>query len=189
LDLDRHEEEPMPRRLAIKLRGMLVSLLTGALVVSCIGGPISGSAACAAPTLGLVTDDRLQVIEVMPGSAAEQAGVEAGDVLLDLTWIPSDEPMQLCNDVIYVDASGSPLPEPPNVVQPAVKDRIEHATVPFTARERIRGLTDYSVPLSLRVQRNGQVMTLTIVPRVYHGDRPTPPLPTRTPVPPSYGSF
>jgi hypothetical protein len=40
--------------------------------------------------LGVWADADLRVVALDYGSAAAAAGVQAGDVLLDLTWIPSD---------------------------------------------------------------------------------------------------
>lgn len=41
----------------------------------------------AAPVLGLVVDKRLQVVDVDPGGAGEQAGVQRGDVLLAIDGV------------------------------------------------------------------------------------------------------
>jgi hypothetical protein len=49
-----------------------------------------GAASYAAPMLGIVTDPELRVAGTVEGSAAEIAGVQVGDVLLDLAWIPAD---------------------------------------------------------------------------------------------------
>lgn len=49
-----------------------------------------GAASYVAPALGMWADVDLRVVGINYGSAAAAAGVQVGDVLLDLTWIPSD---------------------------------------------------------------------------------------------------
>jgi hypothetical protein len=56
----------------------------------------------------MTTDGNFRVVDVRPNGAAASAGVQIGDVLLDLTWIPSDAPMYVPeqSDVLYADANG-----------------------------------------------------------------------------------
>ena len=54
----------------------------GAQVIEIDGGV--GVADPATPTLGIFTEDGLQVVLVVPASGADKAGVKAGDVLLEL---------------------------------------------------------------------------------------------------------
>ncbi|HMN15754.1 MAG TPA: hypothetical protein PKD55_25845, partial [Bellilinea sp.] len=93
---------------------MAVLVLLALTVVGCTSSPGYGEisyASFAGPVLGVITDKDLQVIEIEPGSAAEKAGVQVGDILLDLTWIPSDAPAYLpeSSDVVYAGGGSVPL--------------------------------------------------------------------------------
>lgn len=195
-------------------------------------GCTSNPGAIPAPDLGVVTDSHFVVIDLVPNDGAIAAGVQLGDVLLDLTWIPSDARIYLPpdSDIVYqnrdgyitdlagnpyVDATGrrltaddmfgapapasplatvppqqnlsplSPLPTPsPTVAMPIAlatrpgapvvtrsdapraADVIEKDTLPFSAENvmRLKGLISYGVPLKLRVQRDGEVLELTVTP-------------------------
>jgi hypothetical protein len=190
------KEEQMSIRLSITLLVVLV-------VAGCTGTPRYGvsEASFAAPVLGIVTDDQLRVVEVIPNSAAEQAGVQVGDVLLDLTWIPSATPIP-AETVVVPEAAGGvaldanatpiadgevvtePLPIPAPTILP--EQYIEQGTVPFTDAPRIISLAGYGFPLKLRLQREGEVLELTITAStsVYHPLAPGEGTPT--PIPTSY---
>lgn len=95
-----------------KLLVLIIAVLTIMLtIVSCtMSSGHTGDAygIMPAPQLGVVTDENFRVIDVRPNSSAASAGVQVGDVLLDLTWIPTDEPMYLPeeSDILYVDQDG-----------------------------------------------------------------------------------
>ena len=150
------------------------------------------AAAFAAPQMGVVADENLRVVEVLPGKAAEAAGLQVGDILLDLTWIPSDAPAYVPegSDTILLDAQGSPLPIPVGVpaIPPPVESYIEKETVPFTDIDRIISLVAVGVPLRLRLLRGDQVLELVVTPGGWR-ERPHAPgeiLPTVTPVTATY---
>jgi hypothetical protein len=161
----------------------------------------------------VTANENLQVIQVEPGSAAEKAGVQVGDILLDLTWIPSDAPAYSpeSSDVVYTDTAriedateamtdtlaagiapisilATPvLPVAVAPIPPPVESYIETETVPFTDSVRIISLAGVGVPLKLRLQRGDQVLELTITPTPRVGHPLAPGEPTRTPVwPPNY---
>jgi hypothetical protein len=150
------------------------------------------AAAFRAPEIGLIADDGLRVVEVELGSAAETAGLQVGDILLDLTWIPSDAPAYEPegSDTSLLDAFGSPVPLPPGApaIPPPVESYIDKDTVLFTEVRRIKSLATYGVPLRLRLMRGDQLLELVVTPTV-PSPRPHAPgeiLPTVTPLPPTY---
>lgn len=74
-------EAPLGKRLAIVLSGVLMNLLL-ALFVLTFGFSIGMTPPFSSPEkLGGVTDPKLIVAEVLPGSAAQKAGLEPGDLL------------------------------------------------------------------------------------------------------------
>lgn len=80
-------------------------------VVSCTATPrykVTVSGVSPGPDIGVTVDEEFRVVDIARNSAAEKAGVQVGDILLDLTWIPSDAPayMPESSDVIYVDRDG-----------------------------------------------------------------------------------
>lgn len=198
----------MKTRTAVRV--LSVFILGGLAVAGCANRPGITSASFRAPEIGVVADEKLRVVELWPGSAAEKAGLQVGDILLDLTWIPSDAPAYAPegSDVVYPDATAAPvdgeaaldatagdifispvLPTPAAPVPPPVEAYIDKDTVPFTEMRRIKSLVTYGVPLRLRLMRGDQVLELTIVPAV---PPPLPSLasgeirPTITPLPPTY---
>jgi hypothetical protein len=105
--------------------------------------------------LGIVADSNYQVIAVEPNSPALTAGVQTGDILLDLTW-------ESFSNNVRRNRSG-----------------IEMAPIPFSDRERIRTLMDFEYILTLRVRRANQIVALAIQPNVpiwrkYSEATPTP---------------
>lgn len=179
------------------------------IIAGCVGISQETSGSFVAPLIGVIANENLQIVEIIPGSAAEKAGLQVGDILLDLTWIPSDAPAYLPkeSDVVNSDTtiatiegegatdsidstSNSPaLPDSVTPIPPPVESYIDKDTVPFNESDRIGALTVYGVPLTLRLMRGEQVLELTIVPTVLP---PLPSLtpgeirPTLTPLPPTY---
>jgi hypothetical protein len=189
-----NREEPMTIRVA-------VFALVVVAAVSCTSSPryMGGEASFAGPELGVTTDEKFKVIQIEPGSAAEAAGVQVGDVLVDLTWIPTEAPAS-SSQVTDVVALATPVievvegvTEVVGYVVPAqtvpVESYIEKGTVPFTDSGRIRGLTGYRGPLKLTLRRGDQVLELTITPTPRVGHPLAPGEPTATPVMPPYRYF
>lgn len=167
-----------------------VIVLLGLVTTSCAGSSSYGQtthASFVAPQLGVVADGDLRIIEIQPGSAAEKAGLQLGDILLDLTWIPSDAPPYLpeSSDVVRPDMTVAPIgeddrtnmevgaasispifPAAATPIPPPVASYIEKKSVSFTESSRIQSLVVYGVPLKLRLMRSGQVLELTIIPTV-----------------------
>lgn len=241
---------------------LLAGLALVVLIVSgCTSSPYTMgqvAAACASPDIGVTTDENFRVVGLETGDGAIAAGVQIGDMLLDITWVPSDEPLYRseCVDVInvthegylvdpggnpYVDATGrrlsfedmvgdpgpprpaprpveggtipaSPLPTgpaspvstprpsvvPPITVEvqpgsqpytapppPPAADYTEKDTVRFTEDNvsRIQEMISFGVPLTLTVQRDGQVLEFIVDP-IGPGANvtPVPDQPTPTPV-------
>ena len=107
------------------------------------------------PRLGIAVDQNLTVISIEPYSPALNAGVQVGDVLLDLTWF------SFSNNAPHNDSG------------------INKSTVPFTNGEGIDNLMDFEYLLKLRVKRGGQIVEMTIQPtvpiwRTYPEPTPTP---------------
>ncbi len=71
---------------------LLAALLVGCALPTSTGNSPSPSASSigsrGSPTLGLTLDETLQVIDVQRGSAAEQAGIQRGDVLAKIESTP-----------------------------------------------------------------------------------------------------
>lgn len=198
----------MKIRIAVIVLGIFV--LTALAVAGCANSFGTASASFPAPEIGVVADEKLRIIELWPGSAAEAAGLQVGDILLDLTWIPSDAPAYVPegSDTVHLDAVTVPadgaalvdagtgdafvspiLADSVPAIPPPVESYIEKDTVPFTESDRIGALTVYGVPLHLRLMRGDQVLELTIVPTV-RSPRPSLAsgeiMPTVTPLPPTY---
>ena len=179
---------PLKARVLIALLAIFTIILT----TGCVRqleptGMASGS--CPAPTLGIIVDDNLQVLGVVPNSAAESAGVLVGDVLVDLTWIKL-EPQPGCNDVGMVDASASPLPMPTSMIVEVEQPPHPTEPVPFTDRTTISEMMQYGATMRLRLLRAGVAVEVIITPTV---PRPQPqapgtlmPTPTPIPVPNDY---
>jgi hypothetical protein len=137
------------------------------------GVPIEGNAD---NVLGVAVDENFQVVEVEAGSAAQNAGVEAGDLLVALTWILSEAPEELpaANGAVE-SGSAAPLTNTTTLLRPPAG--VENKTIPFTDESGIRMLTSYGVPLRLQIVRQGEVHELTIIPapRTQPSDQPTAP--------------
>ena len=65
----------------------------------------------AAPELGIVTDEKLSIIRIEPGSAAEQAGLQLGDMLESIQGIPviSAEDRLKAKQMIWSSSAGEQL--------------------------------------------------------------------------------
>lgn len=114
--------------------------------------------------LGVTVDERFGVVEVVPDSAAAQAGVQVGDTLVSLTWILSEVPAELSRL-----ADGGSATVATNAVSITVTPMrppagVQYETIPFHDGEGIRTLLTYGVPLRLQVVRNGRVLELTVIP-------------------------
>ena len=89
------------------IRSTSVIVLLAALLVGCAGEPPTASSTSTqesssllsaqesgsigsrgSPTLGLTLDETFQVIDMQRGSAAEQAGIQRGDVLAEIEFTP-----------------------------------------------------------------------------------------------------
>lgn len=148
------------------------------------------------PNLGVIVDEELRVVEIYPESAAEKAGVKLGDVLVDVTWIPSDAPAFSPSSEAYsiTEVNGTYFASPieiPGVVTPVpspVASYIEKETLPFTKSGSVHELIRVGVPLRLTIIRNGEKLELTITPTPPVG-RPEFATATPTAAPPSYQLF
>jgi S1-C subfamily serine protease len=104
----------------MRLRSTIVIVLLAALLTGCASQPpatnssslaSSGSIVLyAAPVIGLTLNQDLRVLDVQPGSAAEQAGIQRGDVLAKIgttpleAGIPSATLLGLVQDLIAAQA-------------------------------------------------------------------------------------
>lgn len=172
-------------------------------LVGCTGNPSLGwgAASYPAPELGIIADENLRVVGLDYKSAAGEAGVQVGDVLVDLTWIPTEEAdrlglpvtgpnyesapvtMVVTNGETSTVITGIPAPTVP------VDDFIEHGPVPFDEDQRIISQVSYGVPLRVKLMRNGEEIELVVVPR-RRAERQLEPgqteVPTVTPLPGNY---
>jgi hypothetical protein len=137
---------------------------------------------------------QLKVVAVYPGSAAEKAGVQIGDILVDVTWIPMDEAPADYADKVLNQADDTVAPE--EIVTKNADGTIITTQVPLTVGRPINGVFpqphsplppgDYMVkepvsftniegtislvgqgfPLNLQVIRNGEEVNIVITPSV-----------------------
>lgn len=150
-----------------------------------------GNCSCAASRLGIFTDDSLAVTLVQPDSAAEVAGVQVGDQLLDLRPEKSEPDFSL-EPVPFTDSD-------------AIYELLEYKVPSLVSQPCCGGAR---IPLVLRIERNGEVVGLEInsalssdapattqqhvSPLTSPIGTPTPlptPIPTRTPVPSDWRFF
>mgnify|MGYP000011634788 CR=1 FL=1 len=198
------------------LRIALVTLATLALT-SCATGPNTQQSGhvqaeidgiVPGNELGVTVDDTLRVVDLDPQGAANLAGVQGGDILIDLTLLEMGENTYVPSDSVVVE---SPLPTPTATIEAAplppeatfdndtvvsstlpLADRAESdigedaATppafgdaVPFTDREQVKYLIGLGATMKLRVNRGGSVLEIILRPTPR---APRPDLPTPTPV-------
>jgi hypothetical protein len=159
----------------------VLSILFMALVISGqIASPSpndSSAGACAAAQMGILTDETFTVVDVFDRTAAEVAGVQVGDVLLDLTLVSIGEEL-VCNDTIQPEKT-PPTVQP--VRPPRDTSRYPTGSVQFSELEAIHTLIDYGLTLKLRVQRNGETIDLMIEPGNHLQVTPGAPTPTAVP--------
>lgn len=213
--------------MSVRLSIMMLLVLA---LVGCTGTPQYGGTAASsvAPVLGVVTDEKLQVVEVVSGGAAEHAGIQRGDILLDLTWIPTGTLEPLVTAIpsatpdlaipsatlfpavtsspsetvialpgpagsIAMDTNGTPIEgsellTPIAIPAPTIppEQYIEREAVPFTDSTRISSLVGRGFPLKLRLQREGEILDITIIAStgVFHPLAPGEGTPT--PIPDTY---
>ena len=175
------------------------------MIVGCAGSGVSPG-----PELGITADRELKVIAVYPGSAAEKAGVQIGDILVDVTWIPMDEdpadyaesvlnraddtvaPQEIVTknaDGTIITAQvpvtvGRPIngvfPQPSSPLPPG--NYMVKEPVQFTNIEGAISLIGSGFPLNLRVIRNGEEVNIVITPSVrVRNYGPDNPAPTQVP--------
>lgn len=186
-----------------KLAGFALFVLA---LVGCVAGPHLGGAAASypAPELGIIADENLHVVGLDYKSAAGKAGVQVGDILVDLTWISPEEAEGLDLPEVTFRYESAPITMvitngdtvtvvsglPPATVP--VGDMIEHGPIPFTERERIIYQAAYGVPLRLKLMRDGAEIELVVVPQ-RPAERQLEPgqteFPTPTLYPEGYHSF
>ena len=121
-----------------------------------VGTPGPVAASYAAPELGIVVDEKMQVVNVESNSAAEEAGVQVGDLLQSLDGVAFATDMHKVKEVVGYSRT---IDEAKGQYAPADKS------------------------LQLLLVRKGETMTLSIIP-AGPGGRPDGPTPT--PVWPPY---
>jgi hypothetical protein len=185
-----------------KTTGILAILF---MIVGCSGGGAVPGAMIhgvgPGPELGISADPELRVVSLFPGSAAEKAGVQIGDILVDVTCIPMDEaPVDYAQaddtvaleEIVTKNADGTMIttqipvtigrpingvfPQPPSPLPPG--NYMAKEPVQFTNIEGTISLVGQGFPLNLRVIRNGEEVTIVITPTVrvrnYGPDNPAP---------------
>lgn len=189
---------------------MIVVVLFGCTSESRYGPP---SYLKRAPIIGIVANESQQVVDVVSGGAAEDAGVREGDILLDMTWIPDLTPVVLTPlatgtaipaegaDAASVDGGAILTPPPTTPILDATavaqitplpaptippEQYVETSTIPFTEPIRIITLISNGLPLKLRVQRGSETVELTVVPNYVLFRNPTPGENTPTPIPETF---
>ena len=185
------------------VRALVVGLLL--VVTACGGVPVGTRHELRIGTqLGVVIDQQQRVVDVEAKGAAERAGIQVGDLLLDLAYIPPTtlEPSvdanpeatevvaHMNNEVEQDDADRaisesrvSPLPSPVPANTPRLEDILGTNPVQFTDVDGIRKLIVRGVPLKLRLERETEVIEIVITPSrpIFHPIDSG--VPTSTPVP------
>lgn len=123
--------------------------------------------------LGVVTDKDFVVLAVEPHSAAENARVQPGDVLVSLTWILSEAPEELPTAANGEESANSVQTPVATHLPPA---GVENKTIAFSQTADVNLLIGYNIPLRLQVMRGGTLVELTITPTPLptQSDQPTP---------------
>ena len=150
-------------------KGLLLCLFLLPLLLS---GCVGCYASCAPARMGFFTNEELQVVKVLPVGPAQRAGLQDGDILIDVYLASKIE--GLSNDpVSFTDLEAA--------------SAVMSYPVPSAC-------CSGSLPVMLRVQRDGEIITLYMrggYPRHFASDAtpevspiatPTP-RPTATPVP------
>lgn len=142
---DRSEQlNGRPLRSALLAVIVLGLLLSGVVAGGCTTTThvLEGSSALwPAPILGVVVDRTMQIVHIVPGSAAEQDGLLVGDVLASVAGTPVSTPAQ-ARDLALREIQEQSRPPTPGQT-PRVDRR----------------------PILLGVRRNGQVVVLAVTPR------------------------
>lgn len=135
---------------------ILALLLMIASCVPSVGIPGS-SGSWPAPLLGIVVDENLRVIDLEPGSPAEKAEIQKGDVLFDLTWVATATQDE-------ANAEEAPAVDENNrIVTPIPPERvIDTSPILFTDKEKINELIRSGAIVKLRLQRGDQIMEITM---------------------------
>jgi hypothetical protein len=177
-------------------------VLFGLMLMACATTPqrmVVMEAVGPGPEFGVSVDENHRVVGIELKSAAEAAGIQIGDILVDATWLRSEVPTDVpdSNDSASLGAGTSPLVEGEvvtgSVAMPAATQSIEELakfipteTIPFTEGTRIRELRSYGVPMLLTIVRGDQEIKLTVTPTPRVGRLGEP---TVTPVMPPYDYF
>ena len=114
---------------------------------SVVGLPAASEASYAAPELGIVVDEKMQVVHVVIGSAAEKAGVQVGDLLQSLDGVALATNVQKVKELVQTSRA------------------IDETT---------RQYVPLSKPLQLLLIRKGETMTLPITPGGLDNPNPGP---------------
>lgn len=165
--------------------GLVVLLLSGC------AGPSDTHTLSRPPILGVVIDENQRVVDVWEGSGALAAGLQVGDVLLDLTWRPSSTPEPAetpISETTPISSDGStepvlgasdtptdtdsgmpdwgPVAEGLAVPAPTTPPEqvLDTTPVSFTDVQGILEVVGYGFPLRIRFERAGTIQELTIVP-------------------------
>lgn len=113
-------------------------LLIAMPVLAACGAAPTPSGACAAPILGIITDENYQVVDLAPEGAAAQAGVQVGDILISISPgppLPPGEPTPtpfVCNDVIISVWPFTPLDRLPVALTETPTPRAKARGVPIS---------------------------------------------------------
>jgi hypothetical protein len=130
----------------LKRRTMRIQLLLAPLCLA--GCALFGSTICdyAAPTLGIIANSDLHVVDLVPGGPAERAGVQVNDVLLNI------RPTRIREGI-----SPEPVPFEWEAVQHLIAQTTDHPHF-CTPTGPI------STPLIMQVERAGETIDIRITP-------------------------
>jgi len=150
----------------MRIKAALLVVLFILVCASCTATTISdsGSAACAGPIYGIITDENQKTVAVAPGSDAEKQGLQVGDVLVDATWIKlAPAAYAPCYDTF---PGGSPIvPIGMRGTSPTPLDP-EHPNGPvsFSDEEGVINFLHLDGILKFRVRRGDQMLEMVITP-------------------------
>jgi len=118
----------------------------------------SSEASYAAPQLGVIVDEAMKVVDIDPGSGAEKAGVQQGDVLIAIEGVPFAAEKSKAEELIWGSATEA--------------DHEEYNKSGIWKAKTLR----------LQLERNGEAIELEVVPFPPMWDPKAPPTPAYPPL-------
>jgi membrane-associated protease RseP (regulator of RpoE activity) len=130
-----------------------------------------------APTLGIVVDSQMKVVDIDPGSIAEKAGIQIGDILESLdgvafdtdgqrikqllsqkgaaAWGGTDDVIEIAEDVSQQISPLTTVQDETLLQEPVLKETLQPASKPTAMLKLNRGDQTIQVEIDVLSQSNG----------------------------------